>query len=763
MGSVLHAGATVRVRGELWRLARIEPFERCSVLTLEGRDSSNRGSRLRVLTPFERPATIPAPRWRCRGRRAVLTSALAATAAARPAGGLWTAARSAIDLHAYQLAPALSVLAGATRLLLADAVGLGKTIQAGLILAELRERGWVERALIVCPAGLRSGWIAELSLRFGIEAVTFDQDGVADGVASLPPGVNPWTTAATAVASIDFIKRADVLAAASAVPFDLLIVDEAHHLTPATDRGRAIERLARQTPWCVFASATPHSGDQAAFDFLSSLGAHADPITIFHRSRVDAGVAGCRRTHALPVRPGADEAALLAAVDRYAEAIWSTRGRTDPGAQFLAMLLARRAASSVPAIERTLARRLSMLEGQVEPAQARLPWDEDETGAEDPTLPPVAGLDDPLEEKATIAALIAAARTCGPGSKVRRALRIAARVREPVIIFTEFRDTVDAVLSCVPAGLRVACLHGGMAASDRHAVVAAFNTGAFDLLVATDTAGEGLNLHHRCRLVVDLELPWNPLRLEQRVGRVDRLGQRRRVHAVRLFHAGGIEARVLGHLHRRQRRADLEATLPLRTDVELAGAIFDGSPLPPGPAIPGTAVAGTHDEAVRLEHSRAAQMCRLLDDGAWTRPRRQATSVMALRRVASANAHGSLVEERIEAWRVNVSTAARPRQWEQIVASIANQLPEPAPPSRSSHGRVIERIEAIRSELGRRRAKAVQGSLFDRRAEDHALGEERAIRRADAALQRCLAAVGPPSPGAADRVAIAAMWPARTR
>jgi hypothetical protein len=110
-----------------------------------------------------------------------------------------------------------------------------------------------------------------------------------------------------------------------------------------------------------------------------------------------------------------------------------------------------------------------------------------------------------------------------------------------------------------------------------------------------------------------------------------------------------------------------------------------------------------------------------------------------------------------------VSTAARPRQWEQIVASIANQLPEPAPPSRSSHGRVIERIEAIRSELGRRRAKAVQGSLFDRRAEDHALGEERAIRRADAALQRCLAAVGPPSPGAADRVAIAAMWPARTR
>jgi hypothetical protein len=173
-------------------------------------------------------------------------------------------------------------------------------------------------------------------------------------------------------------------------------------------------------------------------------------------------------------------------------------------------------------------------------------------------------------------------------------------------------------------------------------------------------------------------------------------------------------------------------------------------------------VAGTHDEAARLEHSRAAQMCRRIDDGAWTRPRRQATSVTALRRIAFANAHGSLVEERIEAWRVDVSRAARPRQWERIVASIAGRLPEPATPDHSSHGRIVERIEAIRGELGRRRANAVQGSLFDQRAEEHARRDKRAIRLADVALQRCLAAVAPPSPGAADRVAIVAMWPMRT-
>ena len=732
------------------------------MLTLEGRDSGNHGGRLRVLAPFDRLAPIRSGRWRRRRRRAVLGSALAATAAARPAGGLWTAAHSAIDLHAYQLAPAMAVLAGATRLLLADGVGLGKTIQAGLVLAELRERGWAERALIVCPAGLRSGWTAELSSRFGIAAVTFDQDGVAEAEASLPPGVNPWTAAATAVASIDFIKRTDVLAAASAVPFDVLIVDEAHHLTPGTERGRAIERLARQTPWCVFASATPHSGDQAAFDFLCSLGGHADPIAIFRRSRADAGVAGCRRTHALPVHPAGAEAALLAGVDRYAEAIWNARGRTDPGAQLLAILLARRAASSVLAIERTLSRRLSILEGRDQPTQARLPWQEDECDDEDRTPLSVAGLDDPSEEKAAVATLIAAARTCGPGSKVRRALRIAARVREPVIVFTEFRDTVDAVLSCVPAGLGAVCLHGAMAPSERQQIVAAFNSGAADVLVATDAAGEGLNLHHRCRLVVDLELPWNPLRLEQRVGRVDRLGQQRRVHAVRLFHAGGIEARVFGQLQMRQRRADLEATAPLGADIELARAIFDGSPLPPGPAICGTGVAGTHDEAARLEHARAAHTCRVHGDGAWTRPRRHATSMAALRRITSANAHGSLVEERIEAWRIDVSPAVRPGQWAQIVASLPNVLPESRRHDRSSPRPIIERLKAIRGDLARRRASAVQRSLFDDRAEEHARREERAMLRAEAALQRCLAAVAPPDPDVRDQAAIVAAWPLGT-
>ena len=125
------------------------------------------------------------------------------------------------------------------------------------------------------------------------------------------------------------------------------------------------------------------------------------------------------------------------------------------------------------------------------------------------------------------------------------------------MIFTEYRDTLDAIVAALPASpRRVGFIHGGLPANQRRAAVDAFNDGRIDVLVATDAAGEGLNLHHRCRLVIDVELPWNPLRLEQRVGRVDRLGQQRTVHGIRLFHPDTIEGKVLEHLRGRHHRAD---------------------------------------------------------------------------------------------------------------------------------------------------------------------------------------------------------------
>ena len=116
-------------------------------------------------------------------------------------------------------------------------------------------------------------------------------------------------------------------------------------------------------------------------------------------------------------------------------------------------------------------------------------------------------------------------------------------------------------------------LHGGQTPQDRHNAVEAFTAGAADLLLATDAGAEGLNLQSRCRLVVNLELPWNPTRLEQRIGRVDRIGQTRTVHAINLFAEGTAESTVLARLLRRLERIHA-------SEIEIAASVISSAPLP---------------------------------------------------------------------------------------------------------------------------------------------------------------------------------------
>src|SRR6478609_2070100 len=290
MHAPYETGSLVEVRGEQWLLTRTVPCNDCTILTLEGRDRTNHHQRLRVIHPFDdaRPLRSRSPRKS--NRQTALRAALNAVARERSPDALWTAAGASIEVWPYQLEPALAVITGATRVLLADAVGLGKTIQAGLILSELRERGWAQHALIVCPAGLRDGWASELRDRFAIEATILDQPAIADRVAQLPPGVNPWSGHGVAIASIDFIKRPEAMAALAGIPIDILIADEAHHLAPGTDRGAAVAALAARTPWCILLTATPHSGDEAAYAYLTSLGSLGERLTIFRRSRGDVGL-----------------------------------------------------------------------------------------------------------------------------------------------------------------------------------------------------------------------------------------------------------------------------------------------------------------------------------------------------------------------------------------------------------------------------------------------------------------------------------------
>ncbi len=299
-------------------------------------------------------------------------------------------------------------------------------------------------------------------------------------------------------------------------------------------------------PWVVLASATPHSGDDTAFDYLTRIGECGDRLAVFRRTRNDVGLGSGRRVHLLPVTPSSLELRMLRAVESYARAIWQGRGTQDRGARLVAILLARRAASSATALERTLTRRLHLISGRRDPAPAQqaLPWDDVDEGDGDApaALLGLAGLDDGAEEIRVLENLIGIAieaRSCP--SKIRRVARLIDRVREPALVFTEYRDTLDALVEGLAGGRAIGALHGGLPPAVRAQLVRQFNHGGLDLLIATDTAGEGLNLHHRCRLVIDVELPWNPLRLEQRIGRVDRLGQQRRVHAIRLLHRGTVE------------------------------------------------------------------------------------------------------------------------------------------------------------------------------------------------------------------------------
>jgi hypothetical protein len=155
-----------------------------------------------------------------------------------------------------------------------------------------------------------------------------------------------------------------------------------------------------------------------------------------------------------------------------------------------------------------------------------------------------------------------AAAAAASESKVRRALRLIARTNESVIVFTEFRDSLSILVSRVQLVRSIAILHGGLTAAERSEALNRFQTGAASVLIATDVAGQGLNLQQQCRWVISLELPWNPVRLEQRVGRVDRIGQRRQVHFTLLVARHEREADMMAHLSRRELTAN-QAAVPM--------------------------------------------------------------------------------------------------------------------------------------------------------------------------------------------------------
>ena len=329
---------------------------------------------------------------------------------ARPFGGLSAAAECDISFLPYQLEPALAMLCdGHTRILIADAVGLGKTVQAGLILHQLSAEYAGFRALIIAPAGLREQWAEELSVRFHLTPVLATSPWLARTALQLPADINPWSLPGVYVASFDFLKRPEAMRPLDEQEsaWDLVVVDEAHAATPGTARLAAVHGVASRARRVVLLSATPHGGDAEQFRALCAIGSiepARQPLVIFRRSRADTGGANRRRTVMLPVRLSTVELRMHRALEIYTSRVWTeSAGRGDLHGRLAAIVLAKRALSSAASLAVSCRRRLQLLREGPAPVlehQLELPLDDEDpiSDVEPAWILGVPGLTDAAKE-----------------------------------------------------------------------------------------------------------------------------------------------------------------------------------------------------------------------------------------------------------------------------------------------------------------------------------------------------------------------------
>ncbi|MEO8070647.1 MAG: helicase-related protein, partial [Acidobacteriota bacterium] len=333
-----------------------------------------------------------------------------------------------------------------------------------------------------------------------------------------------------------------------------------------------------------------------------------DAIIVFRRARSDVGPQATRRVRWHRVRFSEAEHRLLDALSAFERVVLG--GAPDARREIALLLLSvfrKRALSTMGALDRSLQRRMSWLDENGPPAdpwfQPLLRFDgpapmEDDASVEDrAALAGDIGIR-PDRERAWLRRLrILAQRATRDESKVTRLAALLSRSTEPVVIFTEFRHSLELIHARLAAIRSVATMHGGQSATERAGELARFLDTA-PILIATDVAGQGLNLQRRARWVVSFELPWNPARLEQRIGRVDRIGQRRATHVTLLVGRHNAESQVLRRMAtrvvnaRRGFTADALGEMRVPRQVDVARAVFDHE-VPPGSGPPPLASAAS--------------------------------------------------------------------------------------------------------------------------------------------------------------------------
>ena len=558
--------------------------------------------------------------------------------------------RSGIELEDYQLDPLVrAVQMPRVNLLIADDVGLGKTIEAGLVIQELIVRNRARSVLVVCPAALQAQWRDQMRDKFGLEFRIVDSSLMKELRRQRGLHTNPWTHFPRLITSIDFLKRdrplrlmREVLPAEgeAAYPrrFDLLIVDEAHNVAPPgqgkyaidSQRTAAIRALAPHFEHKLFLTATPHNGYPESFTALLELLDNQRFARGVMPDQAQLGAVMVRRLKAeLPPRwdgsprfPGrtlypievdysAEERQAHAWLRKYAQLRQQhvADAQERYAGEFVLKLLKKRLFSSPAAFASTLAQHehtlaatrrreaqpaqrpgLSVLRQQVDRVEEDYAddqaYEESAADAVDAATRLFRALTPDERELLAQMQQWAEKASARPDSKTAELLAWLERELRPggewspsgerVIIFTEYRATQNWLQTMLSSrGFtgqgRLMTLYGGMDDKLREQVKAAFQASPevspVRILLATDAASEGIDLQNHCHRLIHFEIPWNPNRMEQRNGRVDRHGQR---HAVQIYHfvAKGYQAATRLPVDRDELEADLEFLMRAAEKVE---------------------------------------------------------------------------------------------------------------------------------------------------------------------------------------------------
>ncbi|HEX5752982.1 MAG TPA: SNF2-related protein [Archangium sp.] len=450
-----------------------------------------------------------------------------------------------VEPHTYQLETVRRVLRQHRgRALLADEVGLGKTVEALMVLREYQLRGMVRRVLVLVPPALVLQWKGELAGKAGLEALASTD---------LPPGTPPesfWGREGVLIASLALARGARHAPLVQAQPWDLVIVDEAHHVkNRRTLAWKLVDGL--KSRFLLLLTATPVENDlEEVYNLVTLLrpGQLATPAD-FRRQYVDPkdptsprnreklrrllSEVLIRNTRArcglkLPPRYVTTVAVEPLEAERalYAEVVdFLRRHAGEARARLSASTLLLEAGSSPHAVRATLERQR-----------------ERRSSGEDVLPSPLA------RELERLGRCAGAVRE---SAKARALVDILRAHREQVLVFSRYRETLGYVEQVLEeAGVPREVVHGGMSQAHKHAALERFRGGAVPVLLATDVGSEGHNLQ-ACHVLVNFDLPWNPMVIEQRIGRLHRFGQTQEVRVYNLCARGTAEDRVLDVLDRR--------------------------------------------------------------------------------------------------------------------------------------------------------------------------------------------------------------------